>query len=508
METMMKVLRVFVVGAVMWGVTVAGAAPDLVKVRTDAAAEAKTNDDTARAKAEGANLAAVEIRRQNAVADLSSRLDGGYTATSIGGDVLQAVGQAVLRKAVRAGWGELESKLAELAGCKATPIRFPNTCSTLGQARIEDLIASPSILLDAFTADVMAKLETKLSKLPEAAQLVGLAAAWATVGSKAVPARISTWLKDQIKGVAANAACPADPAAAVGWVVAQCYIASADLTGCNVDQLVATCTFPNPASKSSVTAVSDLAIQTFQAYSASSKEMPELGIKLFFEWYKLSDTANVAMLDNLEATFVGLVDRDWTRTVIGVAKIFGDSESDVKLIRIIGAVGQFAQTYAADGTVDPTAAREKVIEDLVTGLVDRTERDHGVVVGLGGALAVLAGARFDADNKQLAQPVRLTLGLGLDSYHACKCGFHGSLDVFDLGQYITYSSNGLDVSSPDVRSSVILGATAGFWFENRDTPMFIAAHASASPFVRTMDNKITYEAGLMFGIYVPLLDFN
>lgn len=73
---------------------------------------------------------------------------------------------------------------------------------------------------------------------------------------------------------------------------------------------------------------------------------------------------------------------------------------------------------------------------------------------------------------------------------------------------MTCSSNDLEVAAPDIRSSLIVGATIGGWFRNRETPIFVAVHGSISPFVRTTEGKMTYEAGVLFGIYVPLLDFN
>jgi hypothetical protein len=448
--------------------------------------------------------------------------------TSATSDVLQAVGQAVLKKAVRAGWAELSSKLSELAGCSAQPPKLPSTCDVLGQARIEDLIASPRILLNAFVTDLLRTLSAQVKSLQAdiGVAVAGLAAGWVAVGPDAITRHVEPWLKAQLSAHAADVACPSSKAAAVAWVLGECYVNSTsqqpigDLINCKLDERLQRCTFDDQG-KTEVRQVAEIAITTIKAINDNPKGLPELEVQLFFEWSKLADDAHKALLDHLETIFLGLIEHDWTRIVVGIGQIAADVNTKdcdedkhactigMKLVRIVGAIGQFAETYTSTSkTTDPGAAREKVIEDLLTSLVDRSERDHGAVVSLGGALGLLGGARFNASGSEFALPARLTLGLGLQTYGSGTSGFHLSLDAFDLGQYVTYSQSSLDVASPDVRSVIVAGATVGFWFHNRETPLFVAVHGSVSPFVRSTDGKPTYELGAMFGVYVPLLDFN
>lgn len=490
---------------------------------------AGTAERTSEQRAEEAKADAAEkVKQQKADAAgvLSHALS--VQATSVGSDVLQAVGQVVLKKAVRAGWAELSDKLSNLAGCDEKQPLLVRTCSVLGKARIEDLISSPRTLLDAFTADLLEKLTTEIASLsPEVkASIAGLLTAWAVLGTDSVATHIKPWLKKQLSAYASAVDCPASSAEAVAWVLGECYANAtgesplADLSNCDFDERLKTCGSLDAGAKTDVKRVAEIAVTIINAVdnNAPAKTTRDLSIQLFFEWTKLADSAHKDLLDHLETILLGLSDQDWTRAVIGIGQVAATVNTKscdedkhqcaigMKLVRVVGAVGQFAQTYSTK--TDPTAAREKVIEDLVTSLVDRSDRDHGAVISLGGALGMFGGVRANENGYQAALPVRLTLGVGLQTYRSSTGGLHVSLDAFDLGQYVTYSSNTLDVESPDVKSVVIAGATIGYWFSNRETPMFVAAHASASPFVRTMDGKITYEAGLMFGVYVPLLDFN
>jgi hypothetical protein len=130
-----------------------------------------------------------------------------------------------------------------------------------------------------------------------------------------------------------------------------------------------------------------------------------------------------------------------------------------------------------------------------------------VVVSLGGNLSLLGGVRTDFSGYQAAFPVQLGLGVGLQTYHEASAGFHMMVSAFDLGQYVTFDSGDLDVESPGIEASVMLGVTAGGWFLLRETPAYIGAFGGVSPFVRSGE-EITYQLGLVSGLYVPLLDFN
>jgi hypothetical protein len=185
----------------------------------------------------------------------------------------------------------------------------------------------------------------------------------------------------------------------------------------------------------------------------------------------------------------------------------------IKLLKIMAAVGNYALTFSQDKT-DPaaaSAARDMIITELVDRMVNRSERTSGAVVSVGGSLGAFGGPRFAWDNglhTQAAFPLQLTLGLGLQTYAAGTGGLHAMLSFIDLGQYLNWNDSGsLTVNTPDVQSSLGFGLTLGGWFALRQTPFFLAAHGSVAPFNQA-NGKPTYQAGLVTGIYVPLLDFN
>jgi hypothetical protein len=492
----------------------------------------------------------------------------GFTAGgSFAVDALQAVGQVVLKKATRAAWGELKSRLERLADCEHTTT-LAATCKALDSARIEDILVSPKFLLDALVADLVAVVDLRMNQ-PPTGGAIGLAAlavsasaviptpsavsssaSAETARATAVIARVvSTWKHGRLEGVLAEIkaaiyaalrsqageACPSpSPPAAVFWLVAECLGQAnviserANTAGtlyptCAFDDYLATCDFAGDrdATRNEVRQVAELAAGLF---SNDPKFVAPTSIQFFFEWSKLADPGDAAMLDGIEALFLGVVERDWIRAVHGMgamADVFNAAScSDQKacprvakgLLQLMGAVGQFAETYQDASTKsDPAvaaAARQKVIEDLVTSMVDRTDREHGAVVSVGGSLGLFGGQRYNDNGSVWAFPVRLTLGAGLQTYWWKTWGLHVSAEAFDLGQYVTYSKGDLNVDAPDLKSVIVAGGSLGVWFANRETPLFAALHGSVSPFVRTSDGKLTYELGVMLGIYVPLLDFN
>lgn len=464
---------------------------------------------------------------------VNEALHSGFTSGgSIASDALQAVAQVVLKRAVQAGWDELGDLLQKLAHCSETDPKLRQTCSVLATSRIQDIVATPKTLLDAFVSDLLAvaaKHPTFQAALGASATLAFVVSGWAHGGANGVLANIKQRVREAIAQEAGQIGCPADPALAVAWASAECLVtvpasnAPIDLSQCDFSTSVQTCTFDD-AHKESVLQVLQLATRALSPNHDGTgiSNDPAVWIQLFFDWTKLADAAHEELLANLEALFLGVVQHDWLAALQGLSALAKseintakcDAEKcDVpdKLLKIVGAVGEYAETYASSGKTDAStaaAAREKVIDDLVSGLVNRTGRTHGAVFSLGGALGAFMGTRYNDNGSEWAWPLRLTLGVGLDTYHNPKAGFHASIDVFDLGQYVTYSKGDFDVGPPDVKSVISVGGTAGVWFLSRQTPMFLALHGGVSPFVKTQDGRMTYEIGAMLGIYVPLLDFN
>ena len=237
----------------------------------------------------------------------------------------------------------------------------------------------------------------------------------------------------------------------------------------------------------------------------------------------------VALLGSERDLLLGLVDADWmsaTTGAISLAQMIlsaskadktcsGDSCADdltarKKVLAVLAAASKYAVTIKSTASQEQIQAeRKEILKELVTRVVSRSGRTGGLVVSLGGNLGVLGGARLDSSAKQWAFPLQLGLGVGVQSYHSSTVGFHAMLTALDLGQYVTFDSGDLKVSSPDAASAVIIGATVGVWTVARETPFFIGPYFAASPFVKTAaTDKTTYQVGLSAGIYVPLFDFN
>jgi len=448
--------------------------------------------------------------------EISKNATAGVTsASSVASDALQAVGRVVLKRATRAAWDELKQRLMKLAKCDETAGPLPRTCHAVESARIQDILASPKFLLDAFVGDLLGQLN-----LPSVgADLERVIEGWKRAGLSGALAGAKALVFQQIHAAANAATCPSIPQLAAFWVVARCLFdgteANALLT-CDLEKHIGTCV---AADQPKIRNVVVLAADVFTLDKAVA---PTAAVKLVFEWGKLDPAADVPLIEALQKVFVGLTSRDWMRATSGLGDIATRANAACpkkdeckvkrKLLALMGAVGEFAESYQ-DSKSDPAVAakaREKVIEDLALSMVSRSDRESGAVLSLGGSLGLFGGLRYDhgGDDSQVAFPARLTLGLGLQTYSSKAVGLHVSIDAFDLGQYITYSDGDMDVASPELSSVVVAGASVGIWFMSREIPWFIAARGSVSPFVKTEDGRSTFEVGLLAGLYVPLLDFN
>jgi hypothetical protein len=181
-----------------------------------------------------------------------------------------------------------------------------------------------------------------------------------------------------------------------------------------------------------------------------------------------------------------------------------------RVLTLLAAAGKYAATTKSTGNSEGVqATRERIIKELIVRMVTRSSRTSGLVLSHGGNLGALGGVRTDASgSRQAAFPLQLGLGFGFQSYHTGTVGFHGMLTALDVGQYMTVDSGSLKVQTPETESAVLLGITLGIWGLSRETPFYLAPYAAASPFVKSVEGKPTYQVGLAIGAYIPLIDFN
>ena len=474
-------------------------------------------------------------------------------ALDVGTDILRSVAQVVLNRASRAAWTLLRKKLVEAARCDAplatAPIHFTATCRTLGTLSINDLVSSPAVLTSAVVSDLLSAVQPDPARawlsvpiLDEVLREAG--PRWDHGDVSGVASGFSQVIRRNVRVAVARPSCDAAPEVAdkALWVAGMCLVevqSQANFSACDLDGWVASCT--DPAAQDRIYQVWSIANRVY-----SARDKPALAdlVRLAFVTTGLALEARRDLsaeqkqqareyVGGLEAMFLGIAAKDWVQTTSGavrVVRVLGGAVAACRqpsdgpacpdalaegaraeqLLTVLTAVGNYAETYAG-GAKDPAAAstaREKILEDLVDRLVSRTHRDSGVVVSLGGDLAVLGGVRTDfSTGVQPAFPLQLGLGVGVQSYGKGDYGFHAMLTALDLGQYVSLGTGALKVDKPGLDAAVSLGATVGGWFALRETPLYVGAFGALSPFVEAQ-GKRTYELGLATGLYVPLLDFN
>jgi hypothetical protein len=471
---------------------------------------------------------------------------------AVGAEVLRSVAQVIVNRATRSGWTILRDNLEATAGCRAPQTRFPATCKVLGTLPIRDLVASPAVLLRATVADFLVQASGPLpfGSVPEIAadSLAAAAIQWNHGELAALAGAFQGSILEQLKAKTMAPTCASlpSPGERALWVTGMCVMETQntrDMSGCDVDRWTQQCG-GGDETRDRIAQVLAIArrvlaqIKDRKPNLADSMDLTFLVADLMLDG--AGPGAGKAALDprtveareylaGMKIALLGIAGKDWVQTTSGAVRVVRvihrtqtvcatipegpacvDAKNAEKLFTLLAAVGNYAETFDSNmkDTAAGAAAREKIIEDLVDRMVNRTDRTSGWVVSLGGNLGLIGGARTDfSSGAQVAFPMQLGIGVGVDSYGEGNGGFHGMLTAIDVGQYVTIQNNDLMVDDPAVESSVMLGLTLGGWFALRETPYYIGVFGGASPFVRAND-EMTYELGLVTGLYVPLLDFN
>ncbi|HLM73844.1 MAG TPA: hypothetical protein VK459_14160 [Polyangiaceae bacterium] len=478
-------------------------------------------------------------------------------AVSAGDELLRAVGQIVAKRAQRAAWEALREKLKEAAKCPdqdegSRSALFPATCEVLDTLSIKDLLASPKVLLEAVLFDFMVNTADLSALHPEVKALLpatlGLLVKtapkrWRHSGISGLTAGMATALKLELRKHAAYEACdaawPSEKKAF--WVGAMCTVqtqAAEPLKECRISAWAGRCGGEAEDRAEIVDLVTTLKRSNWGSETMKSGPLVDF---FFMTADAAIDSAQGAAkgpkgqardyVHGLRGIYKGLTGKDWIQTTSGaiqLARAIAKAQAPcapggacalsaeaaaaaTELFAVLAAVGNQAEVFETvgvkSGPEKAADARQAILEELIDRMVNRTDRTSGVVVSLGGNLGFLGGVRTDLGAYQAAFPVQLGLGVGLQTYHEGAGGFHMMVSAFDLGQYVTFDSGDLDVEPPGIEASVMLGVTAGGWFMLRETPAYIGAFGGVSPFVRSGE-ELTYQLGLVSGLYVPLLDFN
>lgn len=470
-------------------------------------------------------------------------LTSGPAAT--GEAVLRSVAQVVLRRGRSAAWRLLQEKLLQSAGCDEGPgrraPRLPASCAALRSLSIQDLASSPAVLLNAVVADVLPLARAgerrpwmRIPLLEEA--LDEVTARWPQSGASGLGGALAQVLRRRMKEQVQKQDCDLAPGAAdkALWVSGMCLIevqAPANFHRCDADGWASRCGDPAATAR-----VLRLWAIVNRLYSSPGGPEPadQVDLVCTSAGVALDEAAGLTAAQRREAhdyvaavraLLGGLARRDWVEATSGAVRALrlarggpehaaarggawpDEDRKTEDLLSLLAALGNHAEALGGDAK-GASDAREKILEDLTERMVNRAHRDSGWIVSAGGSLGLFGGARADlATGVQIASPVQLGLGVGLQSYHRGDHGFHAMVTAFDLGQYVTFSGASLEVGPPSVESAVTLGLTVGGWVALRETPLYVGVYGGVSPFV-TVNDRPTFELGLATGIYVPLLDFN
>jgi hypothetical protein len=192
-----------------------------------------------------------------------------------------------------------------------------------------------------------------------------------------------------------------------------------------------------------------------------------------------------------------------------------------RALRLLGGLLDYGATFADSSTPQDQVSqtkihdqRTKILESLTTDMTDRTGRGGDDVFSLGGALRLAGGARLSATTSGAAVYGPISLPLGIAYTHIPKqehgWGFHAQIDIFDLGNYVTFDQ-GPKVKTPEVGDALSIGVSAGAAY-GTGLPLVIAPTVGYTPQFQLdpnqPDKRGAWNFGLTVGVHVPLIDLN
>lgn len=251
-----------------------------------------------------------------------------------------------------------------------------------------------------------------------------------------------------------------------------------------------------------------------------------------------------ARITDLEHLVVALLQEDFVAGLTAATHVIGTMKIALppalkKGAQLVGSIAAYAKVYNETKDEDPKAARDarkKALESLIDSATDRRDRGGQWVVSLGSNVALSYTRSWAHENptfddagimtnpassdlsKQIpwAPEVRIPLGVAIQRLPNNAClfdvclGFHASLHIGDLGQFVAVGENG---KVADVRwdSFVAPGGEIGFLLGDAHRAASLTFHAEYSPSLfPTSDGNAAgaFRCGFSLGYYVPFFDFN
>ena len=282
-------------------------------------------------------------------------------------------------------------------------------------------------------------------------------------------------------------------------------------------------TTPDPQGR--LVAAADATFEVACMYADDTSDSKQAGYQCKVDETKHGDTklAAAEVVALARDLVLAALDRDGTSliTVVirGARRTLPDpsKQDEVKAVRTLASIAAYAATYVSGSSPDDAhKQRTALLESLTRDMTVRTDRGGDLIFGLGGALRFVGGGRIGRSVNgthptAFASPLSLTLGLGLDYlFEDNHNGIHIEAGVLDLGQYLAWDE-GVKLSTPDLGAVVSPSVTVGY-FWHRELPVFLGATVGYTPsYDFTSDgSKPTgaLNAGLTFGVYVPLFDIH
>ncbi|MDP2304731.1 MAG: hypothetical protein Q8P18_01725 [Pseudomonadota bacterium] len=201
-------------------------------------------------------------------------------------------------------------------------------------------------------------------------------------------------------------------------------------------------------------------------------------------------------------------------------------EGSTRLLSRVIAFGVFASDFAGASQITDDKSRKEGQKQAVRALsrstTDRTRRRSDWVWSVGGTVGTAAGLRAGeaTDIESFAPapalgglPIHLNMGFAMDQVPTgrSRLGWHFDATAIELGRMVDWGSDEaaiITVASPS--DMLRFGTTAGFTFGRPNVPLLLGVHGWIDPAFATdqMQQKPSGGGYLVFGFYVPLLDFN
>lgn len=442
-------------------------------------------------------------------------------AADVAAEALQILGQIVVDRATDRAYHLIKERLETLLHCREKATKFTRTCEVVLPLRVQELAASGQALEAALLSDVLNDLTPRvpdgLSKEAWTAFRTSLLPLLLHPTRNLTPAA-ATSLAQQVVALgvrpqSSESFCSLDtPARALQLVAAgvlQCQASVAlgrsvsKLEQCPVglvmDNLAAAAKCADdklpPEARTVARAIAQnvLATLTTSAREGGARAQLEHASDALFlaacigsgstdcdeastgtaKWLRLARKASHAVLEQ-DTNGLVAVAFDALVTIDEIVKDDLKAGERRRALALLAALLEYTATYRPNAEASATPAspaqpspherRTEILKSLTQEMTNRTGRAPDSIFSLGGTLRGVGGVRFASGAQSFWGPLALPLGIGFQSATSKGgWGFHGELDVVDLGQYVSFSDHG-EVQKPKLEDVLtVTGAIGAYW---------------------------------------------